>query len=126
MLLSVAALIGGLAVAMGAYADHGLRGTASEDQLRSVMTAVRYAQIHAVAAAAIGLALLAGAPRPRAAFLVAGWGFALGICLFSGGILSAVLLDRPGLTSLAPVGGVTLMLSWLALAVAGLLAARRG
>lgn len=123
MLLAVAAFAGFFSVAFGAYAEHGLRPRVSAETFRFLMTAVRYNQVHALAAAIAG-ALMLGAPEIDGLLLgLAGWGFVIGTVLFSGSIYLSALLDRPGLTKLAPVGGTTLMLGWLCLAGTGVTAA---
>lgn len=127
-LLAAAGLLGFVSVAFGSYVEHALRAPlldSDPEAYRALMTAIRYNQVHAVAALAVGLALWR-APEGRAArwLGLAGWGFVVGVSLFSGGIYLSVVLGVPELTYAAPVGGVTMMLSWLALALAAL-AARR-
>jgi len=64
MILIAGAVLGLIAVAFGAYVEHGLRDGLSEELFRSVMTAIRSNQIHAVVVAAIGLSLLQGPAVP--------------------------------------------------------------
>lgn len=122
MLLAVAGVMGFLSVALGAYAEHGLREAVTEEVFRFLMTAIRYAQVHALAVLGVGVALLRVAPERRNGLLVAGWGFVAGTAFFSGGIYLAALLDAPILNNLAPIGGVTLMAAWLCLAATGWMA----
>lgn len=124
MLLAIAGTMGFVSVAFGAYAEHALKAQVSEEVFRFLMTAIRYNQVHALAAAAVGFALLTPIRAPKAGLAVAGWGFVIGTALFSGGIYLAALFDAPGLNYLAPFGGTTLMLSWLVLAMTGFLAWR--
>lgn len=119
MLLAIGAVMGFISVGFGAYAEHALRPDVSEEVFRNLMTAVRYNQVHAVAVTALGAALLARPHGLPALFAFAGGGLALGTALFSGGIYLSALLDAEALTYLAPFGGVTLMASWAALAIAG-------
>lgn len=121
MLLVVAGLMGFISVAFGAYAEHAMRPVVTEEVFRFLMTAIRYNQVHAVALLGVALALRVGVEGRAARWLtLGGWGFALGVALFSGGIYLSALLDQPDLTILAPFGGVTLMLSWIAMGAAGL------
>ncbi len=115
--LLVAALMGGLAVVLGAFAAHGLRPVLSEPMLATFETGARYQMYHALA---IGLA--AFAVRGRAARLanIAAALFLIGILLFSG---SLFLLAFTGVTSLGmitPVGGLSFIAGWAALALAAL------
>jgi uncharacterized membrane protein YgdD (TMEM256/DUF423 family) len=126
MILFIGAILGFLSVVFGAYADHGLRAQVTPEVLNSVMTAIRYHQIHALVIVAIGLALVQGGkfaeiPALRWAAHV----FVLGILLFSGGIYAAALLHMPQLTILTPFGGITFMVGWLVLAWAGFRVAGR-
>lgn len=124
MLLAVTAFLGFFSVAFGAYSEHGLRLHVSEEMFRFLMTAVRYNQVHAVAGLGVALALLARIDAPRALLTAAGWGFVLGTALFSGGIYLAAVLDDRAFTALAPIGGTTLMLSWLGVVACGAVSAR--
>ena len=117
-MLAAAALLGFLSVAIGAYADHGLRGVLDADALRSMATAIRYNQIHAVAALAVALS------APSSVWLrIGGWGFIAGTALFSGGIYLSAIFGLKDLVVITPFGGVTLMAAWLALLVGGVLRA---
>lgn len=126
MLLPVAALLGFVSVAFGAYSEHGLRGQVTDETFRFLMTAIRYNQVHAVAAIAVGLTALAY-KGPRADLLpVVGWIFVIGTVLFSGSIYLYALLDMRAITMLTPIGGVTLILAWLGLVAFGFLARSPG
>lgn len=126
MLLIVASLAGCIAVIFGAYADHGLRETLDPEVYRGVTTAIRYNQIHAVAAMAIGLALFSPTTLPRQGLAACGWIMLLGVALFSGSIYGAAVFDDRSLIFLAPIGGSLLILSWLGLASVGVIALLRG
>ena len=120
MLLAAAAFVGFVSVAFGAYSEHGLRPRVSAETFRFLMTAVRYNQVHALAAAVVGGMILAAPDADGLLLRIAGWGFVAGMVLFSGSIYVSALLDRPALTKLAPVGGTVLMLAWLALCAVGI------
>lgn len=53
------------------------------------------------------------------AFSVAGWAFVAGIVLFSGSLYLLVLGDVRLLGPVTPLGGVSFVAGWLALAIAG-------
>ncbi len=116
MILIFAALLGFVSVAFGAFAEHGLREHITQEQFRFLMTAIRYNQVHAVVACAIGLALchngrLASIPALR----FSGGLFILGTVLFSFSIYLSVWFEMPVLINVTPVGGMTIMAAWLAL-----------
>lgn len=120
-LLFISALLGFLSVAVGAAAEHALRPGLDEETWRWVTTAIRYHQVGALAALAVALAAQLGAGTARIRRLrIAGWLFVAGTLLFSFSIYSAAMTGIEALTYLTPVGGITLMLAWLAVAWAAL------
>ncbi|MBS0431203.1 MAG: DUF423 domain-containing protein [Proteobacteria bacterium] len=105
------ALLGASAVALGAFGAHALRGVLSAQSLQIWHTAVQYHFWHTLAFAVA--AMMAGRCARIAAML-----FAAGTVLFSGS-LYALALDAPRWAGfITPVGGVMLILGWIALGVA--------
>ena len=114
-LAAVAAGRGVLAVAFGAFGAHGLESAVLPDRLETWRTGAQYHLVHALAAVvAFGLA----AARSASAARWAGRLFLVGIVLFSGSLYALVLLDLPVLGAVAPLGGLSFMGGWAALAVA--------
>jgi uncharacterized membrane protein YgdD (TMEM256/DUF423 family) len=114
-------LLGAASVGMAAVAAHALSGRLDAAGLEAVRSAVQMQGWHALALVAAGLWLMrapAGWARRLAA--LAGGGFLLGTLLFCGGIYVHHLAALPT-GPLAPVGGVTLIISWLLLAASALL-----
>ena len=108
--LLTAGLLGAVGVGLGAFGAHGLRERLAAEQLSSWETAVTYHLLHAVLLAA--LAWGAG-DRPiglPAALLTAG------IVLFSGSIYVLVLGGPRWLGPVTPLGGLSLIGGWIALA----------
>lgn len=123
VLLIASGFLGFGAVALGAYADHGLRGHIDDHAMRSLETAIRYQMFHALALLAIGVGVGVSATLPALLvkkLLWAGLVMLAGITLFSGSIYANVLFDLKTATKLAPIGGMTLMAGWLMLAWAGM------
>lgn len=102
---ALAAPCAAVAVGLGAYAAHAAEPVDGE-RLR---LASQYLLFHSLAV----LALLGCSGQLLAA---ARWGLLLGMTLFGGSLAAAALADLP--STLAPVGGLLLMLSWLLLGVA--------
>ena len=117
LLLQLAALFGGLGVAIGAFGAHALHDTlVKAGRLDTFETAVRYQFYHAVALLAIGT-LWAARPELRGLGTTGGL-WAGGIVVFSG---SLYLLCFTGITKLgavAPIGGLLLLGGWLSLLLA--------
>lgn len=127
MILLAGALLGFVSVAFGAFAEHSLRENITSEHFRFLMTAVRYNQVHAVVIIAIGF-FLHSQPTLIKGYLLKWVGslFIIGTALFSFSIYSAVLFDLSKLLNITPVGGVTIMISWLCLAVyAGIISVKQ-
>lgn len=109
---------GFLAVAMGAVADHVLRGGLEGTVYESLQTALRYMLVHAVLLVSLGLWLDTKPSLEPSRFLKLSIVlFFAGILFFSCAILLAVILHCHFLMKAAPFGGVSFMIGWLLLAV---------
>jgi uncharacterized membrane protein YgdD (TMEM256/DUF423 family) len=104
-----------LAVALGAFAAHGLRGRVSPDMVTVFETGARYHMYHALALIAVAWATTRGAGGGAT---VAGWLFVAGTILFSGSLYVLALTGQRWLGAITPLGGAAFILGWLALAVA--------
>lgn len=113
--LFIAALLGGLSVATGAFAAHALRERLTERSLEIFETAVRYQMYHALALLGVALLLIRA---ESTALIVAGWAFIVGITLFSGSLYTLSLSNITILGAVAPLGGVGLIIGWAAIAIA--------
>ncbi len=121
--LTIAAWLGALAVALGAFGAHGLKDVltsvdASGVRLGFWHTAAHYHLCHALA---LGLcAAIGGASR---AARISRWAFGVGIGVFSGSLYAMALTGFRWLGAITPVGGLLLMVGWVAM---GLAARRAG
>lgn len=85
----------------------------SERQAEVWDTAVLYQMVHALALLVCGLL---ARDSERKSLIIAGWCFGLGVLLFSGS-LYGLSLGGPGwLGPVTPLGGLTFIAGWLALA----------
>lgn len=118
--LRAGALFGFLAVAAGAFGAHYLRERLGLEArpLETFETGVRYQMVHALALLAVGI--LARMGVTGGAIEVAGWTFVLGIVLFSGSLYGLTLGIGPRalLGPITPIGGVSFLAGWIALAIA--------
>lgn len=109
-----AALLGALAVALGAFGAHALRGMLDERALSTWRTAVDYQFWHALAL--LGCGVLARTPA-SGTLRIAICAYIVGSVLFCGS-LYALALGAPGFVGIAtPCGGVALIVGWVALGV---------
>jgi uncharacterized membrane protein YgdD (TMEM256/DUF423 family) len=114
LLLSAAGVSLFVATVAGAVGSHALSFD-DEQALRSFETAVQFQFFHAlgiVAITLVGLTGRAGRLRAAAAWLMLG-----GTVLFCGSIYARALGAAPGIVGIAPYGGVSFMIAWLAFAV---------
>ena len=110
------ALLGASGVALGAFGAHALRGTLDVAALGWWQTAVQYQMWHALALIGISALKLRGG--------AAAWLIASGTLIFSGSLYAMALTGIRAFGAATPLGGLLLILGWLALARAA--ASRRG
>ena len=111
MWLSIAAVSGALAIAVGAFGAHGLRDRVTPDQVAAWSTAAQYQLIHS----AVLLALALYAMGPERSIRLPGVLFLIGIVLFSGSIYLLVLTPWRWLGPVTPIGGLFFIAGWLSL-----------
>ena len=104
-----------VAVGLGAFGAHGLRARLGPEMLSVFETGVRYQMYHALAL--LGVAWLISR-QPSLAATIAGICFLLGTLIFSGCLYALVLSGMKILGAIVPIGGVLLIVGWLALAIA--------
>jgi uncharacterized membrane protein YgdD (TMEM256/DUF423 family) len=110
--LRIAALLGLLGVALGAFGAHALKHTLSIHETVEVWrTAVLYQLVHATA-------LLAIATAGRANVLLTGL-WTAGIVLFSGSLYILALTGIKWLGAITPLGGLAFLAGWLVLVIRG-------
>lgn len=113
--LHMAALMGGLAVILGAFAAHKLKTLLTPDTLSAFQTGVTYQFYHTFALLAVGILYR----RYKNKWLtLSGLFFVSGTILFSGSLYLMAALELLKKTSLGamgvvtPIGGVLLILGW--------------
>lgn len=112
--LSLGAIYGGLAVAIGAFATHALRTTLNPQSLHLIETGVRYQMIHALVLLSVGI-LCIQIKAPDLTLTLAGISFAIGIIGFSGSLYALALLSPVWFGYITPLGGLALIFGWACL-----------
>ncbi|MRG45654.1 DUF423 domain-containing protein [Chitinophaga sp. SYP-B3965] len=113
-----AALLGGLAVILGAFGAHKLKELVPMETVSTFQTGVTYQFYHVFALLAIGI-LYAHIPSPQLVW--AGRFFLIGILLFSGSLYALTLLKATetvglrGIGAITPLGGLFFIAGWVAL-----------
>jgi len=118
-IVAAGAILAMLAVALGAFAAHGLKAVFDAYRLGIFETAVKYQMYHALALLAVG-ALASRPGYSRRLLQGAALAFGLGIALFSGSLYALALTGSGWLGALTPLGGLAFICGWIALAVAAL------
>jgi uncharacterized membrane protein YgdD (TMEM256/DUF423 family) len=112
-----------IAVGIGAMGSHslpkrlkdaGLDDLQVQKKLGQCEIAVKYQMYHSLAVLSLGLCPATAAHK---SWQFAGLLFFVGMGLFSGGLYSMVFFDQIGHWSIVPLGGATMMLSWLIVAI---------
>jgi uncharacterized membrane protein YgdD (TMEM256/DUF423 family) len=126
--IAVGALLAAAGVALGAYGAHGLSGLLAgwghegddlSRRLANYETAVRYQMFHALGLVLVGVALQS---REIPWWSWSAWAMLLGIAIFCGllYVLALAGSNWRWLGAVVPVGGLSLIVSWLLLAVGAL------
>ncbi len=116
LLIQLAAGLGLLGVAIGAFGAHGLRPMLeASGRFDTFETAVRYQLYHALAMLAVGV-LWAARPELRLGLIGALW--LAGVLVFSGSLYALCFTGVTKLGAVAPVGGLLLIGGWLSLLLA--------
>ncbi|UXI70650.1 DUF423 domain-containing protein [Tahibacter amnicola] len=110
----VAAFVGAVGVALGAFGAHALKNVFDTAQLATWQTAVSYLFWHVLAA-------MFAAQRMRGeAAPLAGWSariFLAGIFLFSGSLFALASGAPRAVGMITPLGGVCFIVGWILLAL---------
>ncbi len=114
--LRVACVLGALAVGIGAFGAHGLRGKITPDLLEIYETGVKYHFYHSLALLAIALAVPALWQSRWTAYAGVAW--VLGIVVFSGSLYLLAITNTRWLGAITPIGGVAFILGWVFLLLA--------
>ncbi len=125
--ISIAAFLGALTVALGAFGAHALKAVLSPAALITYETAVRYQMYHVVALLITGILMnKAASPKEQKLLFRAGMFFIDGIVLFSGSLYFIVAKPFLGIEGLpwvgviTPMGGLLWMVAWVLLALSQL------
>lgn len=113
-ILIITALLGSLAVALGAFGAHGLKDILG-DQIKNWETAVKYQIFHVLAIFVVqNLSLLSDKFKTAIGIL-----FVVGILFFSGSLytISIGLIAAKYIWFVTPLGGLSFIAGWLVLTV---------
>ena len=104
-----ASIFGFLSVGLGAFGAHSLKNILDEYGKSIYEKAVLYQMFHTLALYLVGV--LYHLLKERSFFL-AGWGFFIGIVLFSGSLYLLAITGVEWLGVITPIGGVAFLFGW--------------
>ena len=107
-----AGIFGFLSVALGAFGAHSLKNILDDYGKSIYEKAVLYQMFHTMALFAVGLLQHF---QKQTSFSVAGWGFFIGIVLFSGSLYLLAVTGIKWLGAITPIGGIAFLFGWLGL-----------
>ncbi|NEN91169.1 MAG: DUF423 domain-containing protein [Okeania sp. SIO3H1] len=116
--LVIASILGGLSVVGDSFATHALKEKLSQYSLDIFQTGARLQMYHSLALLMVAF-LLTIEELPQGLMLAAGYAFIIGIAIFSGSLYALSLTEIKSLGAITPIGGVTLIIGWGCMAVAG-------
>ena len=110
LIIMLAGSNGFLAVALGAFAAHGLRARLSPELLATFQTGVQYHMYHALALFGIGIMMI---NFPAANLLrISAYLMLAGIVFFSGSLYLLSISGIRWLGAITPIGGVCFLIAW--------------
>jgi uncharacterized membrane protein YgdD (TMEM256/DUF423 family) len=116
LFLIFASINGALAVMLGAFGAHGLKGKVSESLLAAYKTGIDYHLLHVLALIGLALLILRTVTVP-VWFIITGYCWMVGTVLFSGSLYGLALGGPQWLGPVTPMGGLLLIVGWLCLTI---------
>ena len=104
-----AGIFGFLGVALGAFGAHSLKNVLDDYGKSIYEKGVLYQMFHTVALFAVGIIQHLD---KETSFSMAGWGFFIGIILFSGTLYLLAITGLKWLGAITPIGGVAFLFGW--------------
>lgn len=114
-----------LSVGLGAFGAHGLEGYLERlgdaelmaRRLDNWKTAAMYQMHHSIGLIVIGILLGFQSHAPNRWLSISAYAMLAGILIFSGCLYALVLTEVRVLGAIVPIGGVSMMVAWIALAI---------
>ncbi|WP_274309056.1 DUF423 domain-containing protein [Solibacillus daqui] len=114
------AIHGFLAVALGAFAAHGLKDILDDYGTGIWDTAVQYQMFHATALILVGILMARSIIGEVKQLKIAMICFNFGILIFSGSLMVLALTGIKVLGAITPIGGVLFLIGWVMVIMATL------
>lgn len=117
-ILITAAILGIVAIALGAFGAHGLKALISVDAQQTFETGVRYQMYHAIALLFVGTTPFITEKSKKTIYVL----MLIGIIFFSGSIYGLATMEISQINFrtigfITPIGGLLLISSWVVMLV---------
>ncbi|OCS82872.1 DUF423 domain-containing protein [Caryophanon tenue] len=120
-MLIIGAVLAFLAVALGAFGAHALKGKFAEARYEKTWeTGTQYHMYHALAILLVGVLLNDSLLGDREQLMWAGYCFIAGIVFFSGSLYVLSVTGIKKLGAITPIGGVFFLAGWVLVALAAM------
>lgn len=114
-------VLGALAVVLGAFGAHALKGMLAESgRMDTFETAVKYQFYHAIALVLIGILLQRSGEDAARWLNWAGVAFLAGTIIFSGSLYAICFTGITKFGATAPIGGLLMIAGWIFVALSAL------
>lgn len=113
LFLLLGSLSAAVAVALGAFAAHGLKKSLTPQMLEVYQTGVQYHFYHALGLLLIGIAAFYLPTSVSTSLRWSGWLLFAGIVLFSGSLYILAISGIRWLGAITPIGGSAFIFGWL-------------
>ena len=112
-ILSTAAILGLLAIVLGAFGAHALKAVLTPEQLVTFETGVKYQMYHALFLLFVGMSTMLSEKAQKMIY----WLTVIGILFFSGSIYllstkNLIGIDLKMIGIVTPIGGLLLIVAW--------------
>jgi uncharacterized membrane protein YgdD (TMEM256/DUF423 family) len=107
--LILSAISGFLTVALGAFGAHSLKSVLDDYGKSIYEKAILYQMFHSMAL--FGVGLLQHFTKQHS-LVSSGWGFLIGILLFSGSLYVLAITGMKWLGAITPIGGISFLFGW--------------
>lgn len=113
LILVTASILGVVAIVLGAFASHSLKGLIPTESIQTFETGVRYQMYHAIVLLFIGTTTAFSTKTKQLLFYL----IVVGILFFSGSIYGLATNELSGFDFkkvgiITPIGGLLLIISW--------------
>ena len=115
--LAVGSTLSAVAIGIGAFGAHAIKGKISVEDTAIFETASRYLTTQSLGIILVALCM---SRLDSISLSIAAWCMSIGSVVFSGSLYALIWTGNRGLGAITPIGGVLLLVAWLSVAFAAI------